>query len=594
MTEAKLDPLEVLKEDLQDEDYAIQIDAAKKILVIAKAIGPQRARKDLIEFLTGYLATENDEALVAIGKNLAGVAQHVGGAEHVQSLVPLLEKLSFQEETVVCEAASDSMSSIVSEMSPKTLEDTILPTVERMATAEWFQPRVGVSKVLPKVYPKVSENSREKILKWFASLCKDENPMVKKSALLNMGHFANAMAKDKIRDNVISKLKDVCTEDSDLMRLHAVSICETLTTTFDDSKDFVALIWPIVQKLGDDTSWKVRKELANAMPKFAKVVGPAMATKDILPIYLSLLNDKEPEVKIMASKKLNEMCNECKEGIASIVQVLRDFLVEDGSQIVRASVSEALGDIAALCDSKQSESLILDVMKIAVKDEDSLVRSNTLESIRKVAKTLKSAPATLLSVLQPLASDPKWRVRREYLRASTAFAVVISKGSTTDESGFDAKLTTNLIDCLSDHICSIREEACIQLAALVENKGGEWGVKKLLPEALKSVSQTEMAEQSNYITRMTGLILVQNISKHLTADQIETNVLSFIETCLKDVVENVRFKAARAAAEVIPRVSRRAVRERIIPALETVQKGEQDTDILFYSEQALQIATKHA
>mmetsp|Transcript_21115 Transcript_21115/g.42490 ORF Transcript_21115/g.42490 Transcript_21115/m.42490 type:complete len:594 (-) Transcript_21115:265-2046(-) len=593
MTESKLDPLTILKEDLQDEDHSIQIEGAKRLVVIAKAIGPQRTRKDLVEFLDGYLKQENDEALVAIGKQMVEVSKYVGGNEYVGCLVPLMEKLIFQEETVVCDAAAESMADVISEMGSGDVEKVVIPSLEKMATAEWFQPRVGVCKLLPKAYPKAGESSQEKIVKWFSSLCKDENPMVKKAALLNMGGLSNVMGKNKIRDTMIAKLKEVCAEDSDLMRLHAVEICKELTKTFDDTKEFVATLWPVVQKLGEDSSWRVRKALANTMPDFAKTVGSAMAAKDLLPIYLALLKDKEAETKIAACTKLLEMCTECKKpSVAQVAPILRE-LIEDANQTVRATVSSSLGELAAMSDNKTTEGQIFDVMKVAVKDEDPQVRCNTLEAIEKVAKSLKSAASTLLGVLQPSSSDPKWRVRREYLRASTAFATA-GAGSTAENEGYEEKLASNLVECLSDHISAIREEACVQLAVLVKIKGGEWGVAKLLPEALKSVSQSEMADQSNYITRMTGLILVQNISQHLTTEQIETHVAGFVEQCLKDAVENVRFKAARTASTIIPLVSKKCVRERLVPSLEAVQKGEQDSDILFYAEQALHIATKYS
>eukprot|EP00471_Norrisiella_sphaerica_P001355 CAMPEP_0184491674 /NCGR_PEP_ID=MMETSP0113_2-20130426/21030_1 /TAXON_ID=91329 /ORGANISM="Norrisiella sphaerica, Strain BC52" /LENGTH=592 /DNA_ID=CAMNT_0026876131 /DNA_START=138 /DNA_END=1916 /DNA_ORIENTATION=+ len=591
MTESKLDPLDLLKGDLQDEDHATQVDCAKRLALIAKAIGPKRTRKDLLEYLDEYLKAENDEALVAIGKSLADVAKFVGGPEYMGCLVPILEKLASQEETVVCDAAATSMASLITEMRATDVEKIIVPALERMTTAEWFQPRVGVSKLFPAAFPRVGETSQEKITQWFSALCKDENPMVKKAALINMGHLSNAMGKNKIRDNMMSKLKDVCNEDSDLMRLYAVKICKEMTKTFNETKEFVSVLWPVVLKLAEDSSWRVRKELAEVSPDFARVLGSEIAGKELLPIFVGLLRDKEPEVKITASEKLQEVCSECKEGVDQVAQVLRD-LIEDTNQTVRANVSGALGDITIACGDKQIESMMHEVLKIGVKDEDSMVRCNTLESIRKVAKSTASPPSTLFTILQPFASDPKWRVRREYLRASTAFTIAAAKSE--DASGYDQKLTANLIECLSDHISSIREEACIQLAAVVETKGGEWGVKELLPEALKSVSQTDMAEQSNYLTRMTGLILVKNISQHLSAEQIEEHVLPFVEQCLKDVVENVRFKAARTCDAIIPKISKKALRERIIPALEAVQKGEQDTDILFYSEQALHAAAKYS
>mmetsp|Transcript_30126 Transcript_30126/g.42022 ORF Transcript_30126/g.42022 Transcript_30126/m.42022 type:complete len:593 (+) Transcript_30126:163-1941(+) len=589
MTEVKFDPLQILKEDLQDEDHSVQIEGAKKIPVVATAIGPKRARKDLIDFLSEYLNESSDETMVAIGKAMADVAKVVGGAEFLGCLVPLLEKLAFEEETVVCDAASTSLGSIIQDMGKNEVEKQIMPILERMANAEWFQPRVGVSKLLPMAYPKASEGSQKTIIEWFGHLCKDENPMAKKAALINMGNLANAMGKNKIRDNMIAKLKDVCAEESDLMRLHAVGVCRHMTETFKESKDFSAVLWPIVQKLAEDASWRVRKELAEVIPQFAKVAGPEMASKEIVPIFVGLLRDKEAEVKIAASGKLKEVCYQCKKDVNQVSEVLGE-LMEDTSQTVRASVSAALGEIAVLCESKVRQA-IFDVMKVAVKDEDSLVRCNTLESIQHVAKNVKNPPPSLFTMLQPFASDPKWRVRREYLRASTAFSVASSK--TESDTSFDQKLTNNLIECLSDHISSIREEACVQLGEIVGIKGSEWGIKTLLPEALKSVSQSDMGEQSNYITRMTGLVLVTNVSKHLSADQIEKHVVGFVEQCLKDVVENVRFKAARTCEAILPRTSKKVVRERLIPALENVQKGEQDQDILFYSEQALHLARRH-
>eukprot|EP00954_Amorphochlora_amoebiformis_P007148 555444-Amorphochlora_amoeboformis.AAC.2 len=117
--------MKILKEDLEDEDPAVQIEAAKRIMYIAKALGPQKSRTELVEYLEGYMKSDNDEALVAIGKQMKEVAkvsfkeqldqlmylifvspvtQYVGGKEHLGSLVPVLEKLAFQEETVVCEA----------------------------------------------------------------------------------------------------------------------------------------------------------------------------------------------------------------------------------------------------------------------------------------------------------------------------------------------------------------------------------------------------------------------------------------------------------------------------------------------------------
>lgn len=589
MTESKVDPLDVLKADLKDDEHVIQIQGASRVAIIAKALGPQRARKDLIKVLEDFVNDENDEAMVAVGKQMAEVAKYVGGPEHTPALVPLLEKLIFQEETVVCDAAATSLATIISQMKEGDVEKTVMPALERMTTAEWFQPRVSVSKLLHEVYPKVEESSQEKTMKWFSSLCKDENPMVKKAALTEMGILAAVLGKNKVKDDIMAKLKDVCSEDSDLIRVFAVDVVSKLTKIFSETQDFSSVLWPVIQKLAEDVSWRVRKRLANALPEMSKTVGSSVTTKDFLPIFLNLLKDREPEVKIVACKQMLSMSRECKDGAVSQICSLLKGLVVDPNQTVRATITEALGELAELVkggkDGKSNDGMICDLLKHASKDEDAQVRTNVLQSVCKVAKIMKSAKS-LLPILQPFATDPKWRVRREYLRASTVFA-----GQSSDE-GYDSKLVSNLIHCLSDHISSIREEACAQLAILVKQKGGEWGVSKLLPEALKSVSQANFVDQSNYIARMTGLLLVGNVSPHLKEEQIEKHVLPFVEQCLKDGVENVRFKAAKTLSTLIPLVSKKTVKEKLVPALEAAQKNEKDADILFYSEQALLVAAK--
>lgn len=272
-------------------------------------------------------------------------------------------------------------------------------------------------------------------------------------------------------------------------------------------------------------------------------------------------------------------------------------LMQDPNQGVRIEASSALGELVELFTKNQGgDKAVMDILMVAQKDQDGAVRVNIMEVLGRVAKRSRSC-RQYVTVLASYAADPKWRVRREYLRTSTAFASFEGKtgtGGGSQGGDFENKLVETLIQSLTDQFWSIREEACAQLGNLAKGFGGDWAVNSLLPRALKATAQEE---QANYIARMTGLRLMEKCAPYLNPAQIEKAVLPFVQQCLEDSVDNVRFKAAKALGVVIPLVSRETVDSKLVPALRKCQtdemkKSERDSDVLYYSDEALSIAAR--
>ena len=99
-------PIAILMDELKSEDTQLRLNAVHRLSTIALALGPERAREDLIHFLQDNLDDE-DEVLFALAEEMGKNFEHyIGGPEYGHLLLPLLETLAGTEETLVRDKVS--------------------------------------------------------------------------------------------------------------------------------------------------------------------------------------------------------------------------------------------------------------------------------------------------------------------------------------------------------------------------------------------------------------------------------------------------------------------------------------------------------
>src|SRR5882757_7951114 len=90
-------------DELRSEEVQLRLNAIHSIPTIALALGPDRAREELIPFLQDSVDDE-DEVLLALAEELGkSFEQYVGGNERAHVILGPLENLSTVEETLVRE-----------------------------------------------------------------------------------------------------------------------------------------------------------------------------------------------------------------------------------------------------------------------------------------------------------------------------------------------------------------------------------------------------------------------------------------------------------------------------------------------------------
>lgn len=87
-------------DELRSEDVQLRLNAIHNIPTIALALGPDRARQELVPFLQDSVDDE-DEVLLALAEELGTFDEYIGGKEHAHILLGPLENLSAVEETLV-------------------------------------------------------------------------------------------------------------------------------------------------------------------------------------------------------------------------------------------------------------------------------------------------------------------------------------------------------------------------------------------------------------------------------------------------------------------------------------------------------------
>jgi hypothetical protein len=91
----------ILIDELKSEDVAFRLNAIRRLSTIALALGPQRARDDLVPFMQESLDDE-DEVLLALADELGkNFEDYLGGSEHAHLLLGPLDNLAAVEETLV-------------------------------------------------------------------------------------------------------------------------------------------------------------------------------------------------------------------------------------------------------------------------------------------------------------------------------------------------------------------------------------------------------------------------------------------------------------------------------------------------------------
>lgn len=129
MHDEPLYPIAVLIDELKNEDIQLRLNSIRRLSTIARALGEERTRKELIPFLSEN-NDDDDEVLLTLAEELGVFIPYVGGVDHANVLLSPLETLCTVEETCVRDKAVESLCRIGSQMKEQDVVDYFIPMVK--------------------------------------------------------------------------------------------------------------------------------------------------------------------------------------------------------------------------------------------------------------------------------------------------------------------------------------------------------------------------------------------------------------------------------------------------------------------------------
>lgn len=577
-------PIAVLMDELRSEDVQLRLNAIHSIPTIALALGPDRARDELVPFLQDSVDDE-DEVLLALAKELGrNFEEYIGGKQFAHVLLGPLENLSAVEETLVRDKAAESIAKIAGVLSTPQIEEFYIPLLKRLSQGEWFTSRTSSAALYPPVYAKVSWSIQEDLRKGFAALGADDTPMVRRAAARWLGPFVQNLSKQHVLSDGLPIYRRLQSDDQDSVRLLTVEDLIVIAKQLTPPEVKEQLLKQVRHSIADK-SWRVRYMAATHFNELAEAVGIELVREELIGQYVQLLKDNEAEVRTAAAGQIPGFSKLLEKEVilARIVPCVRD-LSHDASQHVRAALANHISGLAPLLGRDATIEHLLPLFLHLLKDEFPEVRLNVISKLETVNGVIdiELLSDSLLPAIIELAEDKSWRVRQAIIEYIPLLATQLGKPF------FDEQLGNLCMSWLGDTVFSIRESATINLKKLTEVFGVDWAKVQIVPKVMG------MGQHPNYLYRMTTVQAITTIAPSLNLAIVQAEIIGPLLQLAEDPIPNIRFNVAKSL-EILATTygntteGREFVRQSIVPVLEQ-QKTDPDADVRYFATRALQKA----
>ncbi|KAI7827129.1 armadillo-type protein [Gamsiella multidivaricata] len=578
--EVELYPIAILIDELRHDDVSLRLNAIKRLNTIALALGPQRARDELIPFLDESIDDE-DEVLLALAGELGDFVEYIGGVQFAHILLQPLENLAAVEETMVRDKAVESLNKICPVLNQSQLEQYYIPLVKRLTSGDWFTSRTSATGLYAAGYSLALPATQEDLRKAYGQLSMDDTPMVRRAAATHLGTFAKKVTKEHLIAAIIPIFNKLAQDEQDSVRLltvtDLVAIAEELSP-----EECKAHFSQTLKTLVADKSWRVRYMIADNFVKLSKAVGEDITREDLVIAFVRLLKDNEAEVRTAAAGQVPGFAQLVdKETILSYILPCVKDLVTDTSQHVRAALAMQISGLAPILGKEATTEHLLPLFLQLLKDEFPDVRLNIISKLDTVNQVIgiELLSQSLLPAIVELAEDKQWRVRLAIIEYIPLLATHLGV------EFFDEKLGALCMSWLGDSVFSIREAATVNLRKLTEVFGVDWAKQTTIPKVLA------MGTHPNYLYRMTTIFAITAMAPAVTPEVIRDYILPTVTNLVTDPIPNIRFNVAKSIEALIPVLlqnpdTRPLVEQQLKPALVKLSE-DTDNDVRFFSQKAL-------
>ena len=533
---------------LRGDDLPLRIEAAKRLQLVAAAIGPERTRNELLSFLSDGV-DDDDDVLEAIAVSIGQLVSYVGPRqEHLVALLHPLELLLAVEESVVRDRAADSAIVVSNMLTETTYQTEFVPMITRLATKEWFTARISACKLIPIAFPRMSSSmttppdggrqQQQKLqsqqsqqllhVTHFATLCRDEAPMVRRIASRNLGPMLetvihtlgpSCLKEDTgVVTTILLDLYDSCAggDQSDSVRLHTTQNCVHLGRAITQMKEKMEQQQQKQKKDGVNSEVMAVGDDGEDMDDLEGRLNTIV--KRILPLIVSTIDDRSWRVRWTAASKfaLVVQAFTMLDGTMDALVPAYEKLLQDPEAEVRTAATFNFSEVA------KSAALVYPVGYNSMTSDMSTDPSSSSSS-RRISVALR-----LVKRVFQLTEDDSENVRAALAMVVTDLAPILGRNDTITH------LLPPMLILLRDSTSEVRLNIISSLSLLTETIGPELLTQSLLPAII------DLADDSKWRIRLAVIERIPLLANQLGKEVFTDELLTLCVGWLGDDISSIR------------------------------------------------------
>jgi serine/threonine-protein phosphatase 2A regulatory subunit A len=253
-----------------------------------------------------------------------------------------------------------------------------------------------------------------------------ESPIIKKELALTMKDLCNVIDDDLFGEILSLLIKD----SNDSVRIHIIESVIALKShpLLENFSDFIS---NVVNKLGNDESWRVRLTLCDKIHEILNFPYIKQSTRNLsLEIYAKMFDDTEAEIRNICCLRLESIAETLgKQDIFDIVLSQLKKIEKDQINYVRGALASTIIRICPLIGKSKTSDYVFPVFLNLIKDESHEIRLTLIKSLDRLNEVLNIDVflPTLIPSLVEIASNKSWRVRIQIMESVPVMARIMVK-----------------------------------------------------------------------------------------------------------------------------------------------------------------------
>eukprot|EP00911_Craspedida_sp_UC1_P000558 UC1_evm1s429 len=508
-----------LIDNVKHADLELRLAALQELPVIARALGPVRTRAELLPFLRDSIDDE-EEVLAVMADQLRELIPLVGGAEHVVSLLPLLETLVSAEDSDVRTRAVGALNAVVQHLPSPDVSSAYLPLVQRMATNQWFTVRAAACGTLAALFSLVVADAQAELVEAYRVLASDSVPMVRRAAAAALKDLVGVMPASSLEEVTYPLWASLTEDEQDNTRIQVAACLPVFVTAYTTAAAAASVeggasggeaaaaaamasmekVLPVLHTCAADSSWRVRYMLADVMDALQEASPSPVVMSELLPKFIGLMRDGESEVRTCIAGKVLGFCKGLPEStrIETVITHVLPCIQEqasDDSEHVRAAIAPAIMGLPPIVGKNLTIEHFLPLCLQMLKDPNPDVRLNVISNLDAINSVIGAAhlSESLLPAIFELAEDGEWRIRLRIID----YIPLVTKQLGADF--YSQQLMEQSLVWLRDPVHAVRLAAVNNLRDLTDLFGVDWAKGTIVPLVMG------LAENEHHTHRMTTL-----------------------------------------------------------------------------------------